>query len=147
MAKYGVPRQGIRILSIWNEMKRIHFIVQIKYYSSNSLHAVTLFKILNNVTVYTLLNPWDKIWIMMILPKNQWARAQINPNGRCYHRRIDTCKTEKQVKEAPAVIRWGEPPMLKLAKNVVIGSENTNSESIVERKRVNTFVWEFHGFI
>ena len=71
MAKYGVLRQGIRIFSIWNEMKRIHFIVQIKYYSSNSVHTVTLFKILNDVTVYILLNPWDKIWIM------KWTNREI----------------------------------------------------------------------
>ena len=76
----------------------------------------------------------------MILPKNQWARALINSNGRCYHRRMGTCKTEKQVKGAPAVVRWGEPPMLKLAKNVVIWSKNTDSKSIMVEKRVNTFV-------
>ena len=66
----------------------------------------------------------------MILPKNQWARALVNSNGRCYHRRIDTCKTEKQVKDAPAVVRWGEPPMLKLVKNVVIWSKGTDSERV-----------------
>jgi hypothetical protein len=55
----------------------------------------------------------------MIMPKNQWAHAQVNPNGRCSLRRDKTCKTEKQLKEgAPAVVRWGKPPMLKLAKNV-----------------------------
>jgi hypothetical protein len=53
------------------------------------------------------------------MPKNQWAHAQVNPNGRCFLRRDKTCKTEKQLKEgAPAVVRWGKPPMLKLAKNV-----------------------------
>ena len=73
--------------------------------------------------------------LYLILPKNQWARALINLNGRCYHRRIGTCKTEKQVKDAPAVVRWGEPPMLKSAQNLVIWSKNTDSESIVERKK------------
>jgi hypothetical protein len=53
------------------------------------------------------------------MPKNQWAHARVNPNGRCSFRRDNTCKIEKQLKErAPAVVRWGEPPMLKLAKNV-----------------------------
>ena len=35
---------------------------------------------------------------------------------------------------APAVVQWGEPPMLKLAKNVVIWSKNTDSKSIVVEK-------------
>ena len=67
---------------------------------------------------------------ILMLPKNQWARALVNSNGRRYHRRMDTCKTEKQVKDAPAVVRWGEPPMLKLAKNVVIWSKDTDSERV-----------------
>jgi hypothetical protein len=59
--------------------------------------------------------------LVLIMPKNQWARALINSNGRGLHRRRNTCKTEKQVKGgAPAVVRWGEPPMLKLAKNAMI---------------------------
>jgi hypothetical protein len=35
--------------------------VQIKYYISNRVQTVTSFKILNDVAVYTLLNPLDKI--------------------------------------------------------------------------------------
>jgi hypothetical protein len=35
----------------------------------------------------------------LIMPKNQWAHARVNPNGRCSLRRVITCKTEKQLKE------------------------------------------------
>jgi hypothetical protein len=34
----------------------------------------------------------------LIMPKNQWARALVDSNGRCSYRRVNTCKTEKQVK-------------------------------------------------
>ncbi len=38
--------------------------VQIKYYKPNNVQTATLFKILNDVAVDTLLDPWDKILTM-----------------------------------------------------------------------------------
>ena len=71
----------------------------------------------------------------LIMPENQWARTLVNSNGRCYHRRMGTCKTEKQVKDAPAVVRWGEPPMLKLAENTTVWEqEHGFRESRSEKK-------------
>ena len=43
-----------KILFILNKMERIHFIIQIKYYRSNSVQTATLFK--NDVAVCTLLD-------------------------------------------------------------------------------------------
>ena len=52
---------GNGILSIWNEMEKVNFMVQIKYYKSNSVQFVTSFKILNKGIVCTSLDSWDKI--------------------------------------------------------------------------------------
>ena len=54
---------------------------------------------------------------------------------------------ETSEKGAPAVVRWGEPPMLKLAKRIMVQSKNTDLESMEVRKRMNTFVRKSHGFI
>ena len=53
-----------RILSLSNEIEIVYFMIQIKYYRSNSVQTTTSFKILNNVAAYTLLDTWDKIWTM-----------------------------------------------------------------------------------
>jgi hypothetical protein len=37
---------------------------------------------------------------------------------------------ETNKKGAPVVVRWREPPMLKLAKNVMIRSRNLASENV-----------------
>ena len=63
-AAYVAQYYEIGILFLWNEMVRVYFMVQIKYYRSNNVQTVTSFKILNDVAVYTLLDPWDKIWTM-----------------------------------------------------------------------------------
>ena len=54
------------------------------------------------------------------MPENHWARALINPNGRCSsltNEYLQNRKTSKRVHR-----RWSgrEPPILKLAKNAVI---------------------------
>ena len=54
---------------------------------------------------------------------------------------------ETSEKGAPTVVRWGEPPMLKLAKYAMVQSKNTDSESIEVRKRVNTLLCAISGFI
>ena len=42
----------------------------------------------------------------LIMPENQWACTQANSDGRCSHRRVNTCKTEKTSERgAPAVVR------------------------------------------
>ena len=82
------------------------------------------------------------------MPKNQWAHTLTNSDGRCFLRRIDACKTEKQVKDAPAVVRWGEPLMLKLAKNAVIWEQEYGfREYSGEEKKMNTWVCALSGFI
>ena len=71
-----MPHRWIRILSIWNEMERVHFIVHIKYYRSNRIQTTTSFKILNDVAV--LLDPWDKIWSM------KWTNIKVSKwRGYC----------------------------------------------------------------
>jgi hypothetical protein len=39
-----------------NETERVHFVVEIKYYRSNSVQTATLFKNLNDVSVCKLLD-------------------------------------------------------------------------------------------
>ena len=60
-----------KIFSIWNEMERVHFMVKIKYYRSNSVQTIMLFKILNDVIICILLDPWDKILII------KWTNRKI----------------------------------------------------------------------
>ena len=62
----------IRILSIWNKMESLHFMVQIKYYRSNSVQTATLFKILNDKAVYISLDLWNKILTM------KWINGEIS---------------------------------------------------------------------
>jgi hypothetical protein len=42
------------------KMEMVYFIVLINYYKSNNVYIVTLYKILNNVTDCTLLDPRNK---------------------------------------------------------------------------------------
>ncbi len=58
------PVKGKVTLYIWNEMEIVHFILQIKYYKSNTIQITTSFKIQNFVADYTLLDPENKIWTM-----------------------------------------------------------------------------------
>ena len=54
------------ILSIWNEMESLYFMVYIKYLRSNNIQIVTLFKILNDETLCILLDLKNKILIIFI---------------------------------------------------------------------------------
>ena len=75
------------------------------------------------------------------MPKNQWARTPVDPNGQYPFRRVNTCKTEKQVKRGHR--RWsggGEPPMLKLAENTTVWEQEHGFRESRSEKRVNTLV-------
>ena len=62
----------IRILSIWNKMESLHFMVQIKYHRSNSVQTATSFKILNDKAISISLDLWNKIWTM------KWTNGEIS---------------------------------------------------------------------
>ena len=61
----------IRIISIWNKMESLHFMIQIKYHRSNSVQTATSFKILNDKAVYISLDLWNKILTM------KWTNGEI----------------------------------------------------------------------
>ena len=42
-------------------MKKVHFMVEIRYYKLNSIQTAMLFKILYDMADYTLLDPRNKI--------------------------------------------------------------------------------------
>ena len=70
-----------KILSIWNKMESLYFMVQIKYHKLNSVQTITSFKILNDKAVYISLDLWNKIWIM------KWTNEEIFKRKRSLSRK------------------------------------------------------------
>ena len=50
-----------RIIFISKSFYLVHFMIQFKYYRSNNVQTVTSFKILNDVTMFILLDLGNKI--------------------------------------------------------------------------------------